>query len=318
VLDENAAEVVAATEATSITLREAAQDYLAAYSGSDPSRLHRVTAWVDLLGNVAMTDITPPMVASGLRTLEQQPNLSFRGRDAFGKPVFKAKPVERSPATLNRYAAALAAVFTWSRDAGHIPWAHPSPCSAVKKRSESRGRVRYLTTAEIQRLLTACRASTWKRLYLLVLMALTTGARRGELQALRWQDVNLDKREATLHRTKNGDTRILILTDPVVTELEQFAGKDRNALVFRSKDYPGKPFIFEPSWHIAMKAAGIQDFRFHDLRHTSASIMAQNGISLLEIAEQLGHRQLVMVKRYAHISTERRHKTVDSIFGEIT
>jgi integrase len=90
-------------------------------------------------------------------------------------------------------------------------------------------------------------------------------------------------------------------------------------LVFPSPTHPMKPWDSRSAWLSALKKANIQEFRFHDLRHSCASYLAMNGASLAEIAEVLGHKTLQMVKRYAHLSEAHTAKVVQSmnerIFG---
>jgi integrase len=180
-----------------------------------------------------------------------------------------------------------------------------NPVSGVSKKTEPRGRVRYLSDDERARLLEACRKSEYKPFYLIVLFALTTGMRRGELFGLRWQDIDLERRVAVLQDTKNGDRRSVPIV-PEVAELLREHGKVRkigNDQVFVS-DGPAEVWLFDKVWYAALKEAKIKDFRFHDLRHTAASYLAMSGATTAEIAAVLGHRTLQMVKRYAHLSDQ--------------
>lgn len=299
------------------TLAEIAEAYLDAYKGRDSSRYHRLNTWKRLLGDKVLREITPDDIDAAMRVLATEPARVYNGRDADGKPIFKAKSGQRSGATLNRYLVALAALFTWAKRQRIIPRNFDSPTRHVDKWAESRGRVRYLTDDERDRLLAACKASPWPRLYVFVLMALTTGARRGELLGLRWCDVDLARGEAELHDTKNGDRRVLVLLPQVIAELERFAPKDAptsQALVFRSRLRPSQPYATAKVFNEAVEAAGIKNFRFHDCRHCTASYMAQAGASLLEIADTLGHRQLRMVQRYAHLNTDSRRRLLARVF----
>ena len=306
-----------AVAATGMTLREAAQQYLGCYFGADDTRPQRINAWVRLLGDTPMTEITPEAIDEAMSRLANEPARVFSGKDADGNPIFKGKAGKRSPATLNRYLTALGSLYSWSRKERIIPRGFDSPTRHVEKRKESRGRVRFLTDDERARLLAECQESTWNRLYLLVLMAITTGARRGELLGLEWKDIDFERAEATLHDTKNGDRRVLILIPQVITELERFAPKDTvtsQALVFRSRLRPSQPYASAKVFNEAVEAAGIKNFRFHDCRHCTASYLAQNGASLLEIADTLGHRQLRMVQRYAHLNTDSRRRLLTRVF----
>lgn len=304
------------------TLADVAAAYLAAYTGRDESRYQRINTWVRLLGGNLFAAITPEEIDVALATLASEPARVYAGLDADERPIYRKKAGGRSGATLNRYLVALGALFTWARRNRLVPRGFESPTKHIEKRTESRGRVRYLSKDERERLLSACQASTWPRLYLLVLMALTTGARRGELLGLRWKDIDLERGEAIIGedadtQTKNGDARALILLPQVAAELARFAPKDAatsDALVFRSRLRPSQPYATAEAFRDAMKAAGIKDFRFHDCRHTAASYMAQSGASLLEIADTLGHRQLRMVQRYAHLNTDSRRRLMTRVF----
>ena len=313
-----ASAVAAALQSHTATLAEAATSYLALYRGADENRPLRLNAWVRILGDRALASITPEDVEDGLQRLADEPSRYYAGKDVGGHKIFKKRGTgRRSNATVNRNFVALCAIYTWSRKNRLLPRGFESPCKHVEKLQEPRGRVRYLKNDERDRLLDACRKSSWPRLYALVLMALTTGARRGELLNLHWCDLDLERGEATLHDTKNGDARVLVLLPQLLAELEPFAPKDAptsTALVFRSRLRPSQPFNFRPDWIEAMRLADVKDFHFHDLRHSFASYSAQTGASLLEIADALGHRTLKMVQRYSHLSTDSRRRMVTRTF----
>lgn len=322
--------VAAALQAEKNTLAHVATAYLDAYAGRDESRYQRIAAWVRLLGHKVFVEISPEDIDVAMRQLATEPARVFSGKDADGHPIFRKKDNgQRSGGTLNRYLQALAALFSWARryvkadGTRYVPRTHESPTRTVEKHKESKGRVRFLSDGERARLLAACQESAWPRLYLLVLMALTTGARRGELLALRWCDIDFDQGEARIgadtehHETKNGDSRSLILLPQVLAELERFKPKktaDSQHLVFKSRLRPSQPYSTAKVFSEAVTEASIKNFRFHDCRHCTASYMAQHGASLLEIADTLGHRQLRMVQRYAHLNTSSRRRLISSVF----
>jgi integrase len=141
-------------------------------------------------------------------------------------------------------------------------------------------------------LLEACKQSKSPYLYLAVVLALSTGARKMEILTLRWQDVDLKRGVIMLHKTKNRERRALPLTGYAL-ELMRQHGKVRRIgsdLVFAAGQDGQKPADIGLAWERAKRRAGITDFRFHDLRHTAASYLAMNGASLAEIAEILGHK----------------------------
>ncbi len=209
----------------------------------------------------------------------------------------------RSPATVNRYLAALSHAFTLAmKDWG---WVEENPVLKISKGKESRGRVRFLSDDERDRLLKACKAHS-DTLYALVVLALSTGARLGEMLNLRWPDVDLQRGLIILNQTKNDDRRSIPLQGlalDLIREMSKVRRIDTD-LLFPSRTKPDRPLAIHKIWEAALKKAEIQDFRFHDLRHSAASYLAMNGASLAEIADVLGHKTLQMVKRYTHLSEQ--------------
>jgi integrase len=210
---------------------------------------------------------------------------------------------KKSAATVNRYLATFRhafniAVTDWE-------WASKNPLQRIKL-SEPRGRDRHLADDEIKALLKATSESDHPHLHAIVLIALTTGARRGEIMGLSWQDVDLSAGRAVLHKTKNTDKRALVLVPQVVEALRAIQRVRRidSDVIFGNPNPAGKRTYghIEAAWREARDKAELEDFRFHDLRHTFASRMAMNGKTLREIAEALGHRTLAMVQRYSHLT----------------
>jgi len=227
--------------------------------------------------------------------------------------------IPRANATVNLYLAALAHTFTIAvKEWG---WLDDSPMRKVTKPRKPRGRVRYLSDEERQRLLEACKVSRNSSLYTVVVLALSTGARKMEILSLRWSDVDLQCQVITLHETKNGERRVLPLTGHAL-ELIAIHAKNRRTeteLVF-PRGTGTQPMCIRAAGEYAVKRADIPDFRFHDLRHSAASYLAMNGASLMEIAAVLGHKTLVMVERYAHLSEAHTAGVVarmnEKIFGQ--
>lgn len=145
-------------------------------------------------------------------------------------------------------------------------------------------------------------------------MAITIGARRGELLALTWRDLDIERRQAYVRTSKNGEARMLVLVAPVLAEIERIRSRRPEDFVFASDLRPGRAMRTERAFREAVAAARIEDFRFHDLQHTAASYLAQAGASLLEIADTLGHKQLQMVRRYAHLSIASKTALADRVF----
>lgn len=300
------------TEGKRHTLAELIDRYAMAVLSRKPKsardQLRQLQWWKAEIGSYTLADVTPSLIA------QYRDNLA-NGVTHHGKP--------RSPATVNRYLAALSIVFTTAvKEWG---WVDDTPMRKVTKPKESRGRVRFLSEDERPRLLKACKESSNPFLYPVVVLALSTGMRNGEIMGLTWDVVDLNRGRAILHDTKNGERRAVAITGHVLEllkELNKIRRIDCNLLFPANEIKPQKPqksMDLRFPWRAAMEKAGIQNFRFHDLRHSAASYLAMNGASLAEIAEVLGHKTLQMVKRYAHLSEGHTAKVVESmnykIFG---
>lgn len=298
-----------------VTIGSLIDAYMAVYCGRDTTRTQRLSWWKMKFGTRSLIDISDDDVFDALEALAVQRGRYFAGLDADGKNIMKAKAKPLAPATINRYQAALSAVLTWAQRRRIAPKNWHNPCRHVELKAEKNEIVRFLSEAERTALLSACRASVWPRLYLLVMMGLTTGARRGELEALRWCDVDLERAEASVLRSKNGDKKVLPLVSVVIEELKRFKAPPAT-LLFPSRRRPDVAFNFTPAWHAALKTAGVKNFRLHDLRHSCASALAQSGATLLEIADVLGHRQLSVTKRYSHLATAHKSALVNRVLGD--
>lgn len=226
----------------------------------------------------------------------------------------RGKP--RAPATVNRVLASISHAFS---RAVEWEWMESNPCHGISRLSEPDGRKRYLSDEERAALLTACKELD-ATLYLIVVVALSTGARRGEIMGLKWADINWKASVATLHKTKNGETRAMPIVGLAMTLLEEHRDANRqltDKLVFPDPDDRERPLNFETNWRNAKAKAEIEDFRFHDLRHSAASYLAMGGATLAEIAEVLGHKTLAMVRRYSHLSTDHVSGVVSKMNAQI-
>ena len=106
------------------------------------------------------------------------------------------------------------------------------------------------------------------------------------------------------------------LTNDVINELIKFRHQE-SQLIFNSELKIDKHYVFFKPWKKALNQSAIADFRFHDLRHTTASYLAQNGASLLEIADVLGHKQIQMTKRYAHLCIDHKQRLINSVMSNL-
>ena len=258
-----------------------------------------------MIGELALAEITPALISEC--------------RDRLAKEVTSRGRV-RSNASLNRYIAVLSSVM--SVGVREWQWIEENPVSKLRKLKESKGRERLLSEDELDLLLEATKQSANKDLHTAVVLALSTGARKMEIWGLRWRDIDLNEGLATLHQTKNGETRTVPI-QVYALDLMRKRSKVRRIdtdLVFPSMVDPQKPFDFRKAWEKVLSKAGIQDFCWHDFRHISGSYLAMGEASTREIAEFLGHKTLQMAMRYSHLSQKHSVSVVrnmnQKMFGD--
>jgi integrase len=217
---------------------------------------------------------------------------------------FKADRIkEVTPSRINRNLSCLKSIFNRAIEWGKV---EDNPVSNVRMLKDDTKRLRYLEKEEIIRLLTNCRS----HLHPIVIVALNTGMRRGEILSLRWQDIDFKRGIIYILNTKNGEKREIPINEAVKTALIRAPRNPNGPYVFCHKD--GKPIndIKKTFW-TAMKKAGIIGFRFHDLRHTFASYLVMSGVDLNTVRELLGHKSLEMTLRYSHLSQDHKKRAVD-------
>lgn len=182
-------------------------------------------------------------------------------------------------------------------------WLEQNPMKRIRKLKEPQGRVRFLDEAERSALLRACVESENSYLETIVLIAITTGLRRGEILELEWDRVNLETGLVIIEEPKNGKRRSTYFLKPIRERLKMI---QKQRPVASGYVFPGRngfrPIDITSAWYRAVERAELKDFRFHDLRHTAASYIAMDGGSVPEIATVLGHKSFQMASRYAHLS----------------
>ena len=254
----------------------------------------RLDYWKDSIGTRLLSDVTHDVLMKARDTLKATP--TERG----GKV--------RSGADVNRTLAALSSALSYGTK--ELRWIAANPLKDVRKFSESKGRVRYLSEDELPRLLAACKASESPHLVLAVCLALSTGARKSEVLSLTWGQVDLKAQTALLGDTKNGDARTLPVVGTALQLLKERARvrslKDDRIFPPTAGSTKSEYFDLRKAWGAACKTAKLEDFHWHDLRHTAASYLAMAGVTPLEISKLLGHRTMAMVSRYAHLAPGRK------------
>ena len=218
---------------------------------------------------------------------------------------FKAKRIEEvSPARVNRLLACLKSIYSkailWGRYSGD------NPVKKVKMFKENNERTRFLEKEEIIKLLSNCN----KGLRPIVVVALNTGMRLGEILGLKWRDIDIQRGIIYLYNTKNGEKRELPVNEQVKTAFIRTPKHPKSEFVFHLPDGSQRKDI-RFSFFTALAKSAIKDFRFHDLRHTFASQLVMGGVDLNTVRELLGHKTMKMTLRYSHLSGNHKQRAVD-------
>lgn len=214
------------------------------------------------------------------------------------------------PATVVRYMASLSHCCGWGIERG---WLKSNPVKGIKRPSEDNKRTRWLTAEEKGALLKACACSANPQLASLVKFALLTGMRQGEIFAARWEYIHGDT--LRVPNTKNGEIRLVPITKTLGSVLAAQKAWVQSqtgdtGLIFPKISSSSGQVVDEPimsirtAWDSALTKAGIEDFRFHDLRHTAASYISMTGAKGKTLGSLLGHKSPAAADRYQHIAPE--------------
>lgn len=176
-----------------------------------------------------------------------------------------------------------------------------NPVQNIRMPKNSRPRDRRIVGDEEERLLDACTRSKSPALKDIVLLALETAMRLGELLSLEWKNIDLKKRIARLPDTKNGETRDVPLSSKAIETLQKRVRAINSDRVFHEWSSQSG---FKCTWGRAIKRAEIDSFRFHDLRHEATSRFFELGLNIMQVAAITGHKDLKMLKRYTHLRAE--------------
>jgi integrase len=235
--------------------------------------------------------------------------------------------LKKAPATLNRYKATFSAMYRYGKQRDKV---QVNPVRDVSEHPVNNGVIRYLRPEEekrlrdvLQKAVDACgpqnerrRKRLLHRIYELDI-ALGTGMRKGEQYGLRWRDVDFKQKIVVLRDTKNKSSRTVPMIKDVVkafVELRKLSLARKDRAVNRPNSSPND-VVFgigdnKKWWEAALKQARIKDFRWHDLRHTFCSRLAQAGVSLKVIQEAAGHKTIGMSARYAHMDHTTLHNAM--------
>jgi integrase len=184
---------------------------------------------------------------------------------------------------------------------------------------------RFLTRSEISKLLIACKQSTHPYLHLFIKLLLLTGARKSELRLAKWKDIDANSSELLIALSKSGRSRKVILSTHALAVLDQVRVRTdalgslttRDSWVFPNPRTKLPYTSFHIAFFAARKRAGLETVRIHDLRHTYASLLINNGASIYEVQQLLGHYHISMTERYAQLFPNTLKERVNIIASTV-
>ncbi|EAA7383413.1 MULTISPECIES: integrase [Salmonella] len=289
----------------------------------------RMAFWLAHFEGVRLKDVTEQKIYSAVNKMSNRKQLEIwkikaavAQKNGETAPVYSAKPV--TTATKAKHLALIKAILR----AAERDWKWLEKAPVIKIPSVRNKRVRWLEKEEAKRLIDECP----EPLKSVVKFALATGLRKSNIMNLEWQQIDMQRRVAWVNPEDSKSNRAIgvALNDTACKVLRDQIGKHHkwvfvHTTAAKRADGTSTPAVrkmridSKTSWLSACRRAGIEDFRFHDLRHTWASWLIQSGVPLSVLQEMGGWESIEMVRRYAHLApnhlTEHARK-IDDIFGD--
>lgn len=185
---------------------------------------------------------------------------------------------------------------------------------------------KFLTPSEIRRLLNGCKISPHPYLYFIVKLLLLTGARVGELRNARWCDIDEQRSIWIVPVSKNGRSREIFLSSEAISTFRNVRKKAAflgvghlpEGYVFTNPRSKTRYDSFYAAWYKVVRSEKLEDVRIHDLRHTYASLLINNEVSIYEVQRLLGHSNITMTQRYAHLLRDKLHERTEVVSKSIS
>jgi len=270
-----------------VRLKEFADSFLNSYCKpnkvswfNDDTYLRQV---LEFFGDVYLDEITPEMIE----------NLKAHRLNEGAKP-----------ATVNRILACLRTMLNKAIEWGKLK---DTPMKKVKLFKEDNIRTRFLAKEELERLLDNCPI----HLKNIVVFAINTGMRRGEILNLKWSNIDFRNKCIHVEKTKSKTPRVIPINSALERLLINIRENSISEYVFCY--HKNKIDSVKTGFNSAMRKARINDFRFHDLRHTFASYLVMNGVDINTVKELLGHKKIEMTLRYSHLSQDHKLRAVETL-----
>jgi integrase len=237
---------------------------------------------------------------------------SIKKSDIVGWLAEQSEARDWAASSRNRWQATFSLIFRVGIDNEKID---RNPAARIRRKTEGGGRVRFLSDAEEVRLRAAIE-HRFKEFLPHFLLSIHTGMRMSEQYGLDWHQIDFERRQIHLPKTKNGDPRTIPLNSIAVAALKELHGQGKwvkTMPVFPSVR-TGESLQGSRGWFpSALEEAKIEEYTWHCNRHTFASRLVMAGVDLRTVAELLGHRTLQMVMRYSHLAPEHQASAVDRL-----
>lgn len=289
----------------------------------------RIGFWLEHFEGMKIKDITEAKIYAAVSRMQNrkakeiwQQRVDAAARKGKDAPAFEAKPVTTS--TKAKHLALMKAILR----AAERDWKWLEKAPVIKIPSVRNKRVRWLEHEEAKRLIDECP----EPLKSVVKFALATGLRRSNIINLEWQQIDMQRRVAWVNPEDSKSNRAIgvALNDTACKVLRDQIGNHHKWVFVHTRAWHRPDSSLTPAirkmrvddnraWNSACKRAGIEDFRFHDLRHTWASWLIQSGVPLSVLQEMGGWESIEMVRRYAHLAPNHlteHARQIDSIFEE--
>lgn len=258
--------------------------------------------WISKIGSIKVQDLSASILSSCKHMLTTE------------KIIKKNQKVVRGNNTINKYLMCLSAILTFA--VKELELIEVNPLSKVGTLPKPDGRKRFLSLEEIEKLITACKNHS-DYLYFFVLLSLSTGGRYSEILNLKIENIDFQNNQVYFLNTKNKTDRGVPIDFSILQEVKNYISENKiNSELFLNKK-TNKLFYIRGPLQKIIKEIGLNDFHPHDIRHTTASYVAMNGGSLLDIAEILGHKSLVMARRYSHLTQKHTATVLSRVTNKI-
>ena len=253
--------------------------------------------WRDKIGHLNLSELNPSTLTQCKNLLTNEaPDKNYKGHKT------------KSNSTVRKYMFALSAVLRYG--VRELQLIDINPMTNVQKPKKKKGIVRFLSEDERKRLITACKNYS-DTLYLFVILAAFSGGRYSEILHLTVEHIDFENEMVYYVDTKNGEDRGVPIYHKLMEKIKEYLNTHdiKSGYIFINKK-KNKLYFIKGILEKIIKDTGIENFRIHDLRHTYASYLAQNGAELLEIAQLMGHKNLQQVQIYAHLTVKHTAKVV--------